>query len=69
VMPGPREALNSILSDCRQPSLLKLLMAQLIDEARKMPKNTRPSPEAQAPMVLVLKVVINELDHALRGSH
>jgi hypothetical protein len=69
VMPGPREALNRILSDCRQPSLLELLMARLIDEARKMPKNTRPSLEAQAPMVLVLKVVINELDHALRESH
>lgn len=67
VMSGPMEALNSILSDCRQPALLQLLMANLFEGAQKVPENTRPSLEAQAPMVVALKVVINELDSVLRG--
>jgi hypothetical protein len=66
VVSGPEGALSGILSSCRQPALLQLLMAQLLDGAKKSPKKMRPSLESQMSMVVVLKVVINELDRALR---
>ncbi|HZL47211.1 MAG TPA: hypothetical protein VFC28_13385 [Opitutaceae bacterium] len=66
VISGPAKALSEILSDCSQPALLQLLMARLFDNAGKVPKKIRPSIESQAPMVVALKVVINELDRALR---
>ena len=66
IMAGPADVMNRLVSGCRQPALLQMAMAQLFNTAEKAPKKMRPSVEAQAPMVVALKVVINELDHALR---
>lgn len=64
--PASEEALNRIRSGCRQPMVLQMLMERLSESARKMPKHMRLSLEARARMAVVLKVVIDELDHALR---
>jgi len=45
---------------------VQVLVARLSDSAKKMPKNMRPKAEAKVAMVVVLKVVLDELDHALR---
>jgi len=65
-MSGSMETLQIFVSDCRQPALLQVLVARLSDSAKKMPKNMRLKAEAKVAMVVVLKVVLNELDHALR---
>jgi hypothetical protein len=65
-MSGSMETLQIFVSGCRQPALLQVLVARLSDSAKKMPKNMRPKAEAKVAMVVVLKVVLNELDHALR---
>ena len=63
---GPEGAMNSLLAGCPQPMLLQLVMAGLFEASTKVPKKLRPKPEAQAVMVLILKIVITELDRALR---
>jgi hypothetical protein len=64
---GPEGSLQRMLSDCRQPELTQLIMDGLLDAAMRAPKKVRPSPAAQAVMVVLLKAVLNELDRALRG--
>jgi len=66
VMSGSMETLRGIVTDCRQPALLQGLVARLFDSAKKMPKSARPTAGARTAMVVVLKVLLNELDHALR---
>ena len=65
-MSGSMETLQIFVSDCRQPALLQVLVGRLFDSTRKMPKDMRPTAEARIAMVVILKVVFNELDHALR---
>lgn len=66
VTAGPTDMMNRLLAGCRQPALLQMAMARLFSTVGKTAKKMRPSMESQGPMVVVLKVVINELDYALR---
>ena len=64
---GPGEAMNKMTAGCRQPALMQSLMAEMFDGAAKAPKKQRPSPEVLIPMIAILKIVINEVDRALRS--
>ena len=60
-------ALEEFIRDCRQPGLLQALTGGLVEFAKKMPKNMQPSPPAVIGMTVLLKVVLDELDQALRA--
>jgi hypothetical protein len=64
---GPHEAMNNMTSGCRQPALLQILIAEMFEGSAKAPKKLRPNPEAMIPMVAILKIMINEMDRALRA--
>jgi hypothetical protein len=64
---GPDEALNNMTSGCRQPALLQLLIAEIFEGSARAPKKLRPKPEAMIPMIAILKIMINEVDRALRA--
>jgi hypothetical protein len=65
---GPDELMNRLTSGCRQPTLLLGLLVEMFEAAAKAPKKLRPKPEAKIPMIAVLKIMINELDRALRAG-
>ncbi len=65
-IPDRMDVLSAIVSDSRQPALLQLLLGHLFEGVKNAPKKIRPSIESQPAMIAVLKVVTNELDHALR---
>lgn len=62
-----RQSLERFSGDCRQPALLHALLAGIMAGAGKVPKKMRPSPQAIVGMSLVLRVVLDELDQALRA--
>jgi len=64
---GPGEAMNKMIAGCRQPALMQLLMAEMLEAATKAPKKQRPNPQVMIPMIAILKTVINEVDRALRA--
>jgi hypothetical protein len=64
---GPSEAMKNMTSGCRQPVLLQFLIAEIFECAAKAPKKQRPNPESMILMVAILKIVINEVDYALRA--
>lgn len=64
---GPHEAMNHMTSGCRQPALLQFLMAEMFEGSANAPKKLRPNPEAMIPMIAILKIMINEVDRALRA--
>lgn len=66
VLSGSLQSLQGVLPDCRQPGLLQALAERVFDDTKKMSKELRLSPGGRAAMVVVLEVVLNELDHALR---
>jgi hypothetical protein len=65
---SPEDVLNNLTSGCRQPALLQLLVAELFDGATKAPVKMRPQPGSMVPMLATLKVLINEMDRALRAG-
>jgi hypothetical protein len=65
---SPEVVLNNLTSGCRQPALLQLLMAELFDGVPKAPMKMRPQPGSMVPMLATLKVLINEMDRALRAG-
>jgi hypothetical protein len=50
----------------RQPGLLTVLIAQYLSGMDRMPKSQRPSAESRIAAMVVLRVVLDELDRALR---
>jgi hypothetical protein len=46
---------------------MKFLMAEMFEGSAKAPKKLRPNPEAMIPMIVILKIMINEVDRALRA--
>jgi hypothetical protein len=67
---GPNEASNleHLHGDCRQPALLQCLLAGIMAGAKKVPAKMRPSPQAVVGMLLALRALLDELDHALRAG-
>ena len=63
---GPSEAMNNMTSGCPQPVLLQLLIAEMFEGSTQAPKKLRPKPEAMISMIAILKIVIHEVDRALR---
>lgn len=59
--------LEKFIGDCRQPGLLQALAGGLVDSVEKVPKKMQPSPSAIIGMTILLKVVLDELDHSLRA--
>ncbi len=59
-------ALEEFIRDCRQPGLLQALTGGVVEFAEKMPKKMQPSPAAIIGMTILLKVMLDELDRALR---
>ena len=64
---GPSEAMNYMTLGCPQPLLLQLLIAEMFEGSAQAPKKLRPKPEAMISMIAILKIVINEVDRALRA--
>jgi hypothetical protein len=64
---GPSQTMNNLTSGSRQPALLQLLVAEMFVGSAKAPKKLRPNPEAMVLMTAVLKIVIDEVDRALRA--
>ncbi len=64
---GPHEAMRNMTSGCRQPSLLQFLIAEMFEGSAKAPKKLCPNPVAMIPMIAILKIMINEVDRALRA--
>jgi hypothetical protein len=59
-------ALEEFIRDCRQPGRLQALTGGVVEFSEKMPKKMQPSPVAVIGITVLLKVVLDELDHALR---
>jgi len=64
---GADQALKNMTSGCRQLALMQLLMTELFEGSANAPKKMRPKPEAMIPMIAILKIMINEVDRALRA--
>ncbi len=64
---GPSETMNNLTSGSRQPALLLSLMAEMFEGSANAPKKLRPNPEVMISMIAILKIVINEVDRALRA--
>lgn len=62
------QALERFFDGCRQPGLMQALSAGVVHSAEQMPKKLRPAPPAVVGMVVALKVVIDEIDYALRRA-
>jgi len=62
-----RSDFERLMGGCRQPGLLQALAGGVMEGLDKLPKASRPSPPAVVSMVFVLKVVLDELDRALRA--
>ena len=60
------DALTNLAEASRQPGVLTVLMAQLLDGKDKMPKAQRPSPTGTLMILVLLRVVVDELDRMLR---
>lgn len=64
---GPEKGLHNMTLGCRQPVVMQLIVGELFAGAKEAPKKLQPKPESLLSMVAVLKVVINEVDRALRA--
>ncbi|MFZ5494046.1 MAG: hypothetical protein ACOZE5_01755 [Verrucomicrobiota bacterium] len=64
---SPMPTLDLLIGRCRQPELMQALLAGLLGAKKKLPKPSRPSDSAVVVMVLVTRVVLDELDRSLRG--
>ncbi len=64
---GPSETMRNMTAGSRQPALLLALIAEMFEGSAKAPKKLRPNPEVMIPMIAILKIVINEVDCALRA--
>jgi hypothetical protein len=67
-LPSSPAIMERVLSESRQPGLLQALAGGLLESSTKVPKKMRPSAPALAGMVLGLRVMLDELDRALRPS-
>lgn len=59
-------AVERFLNGCRQPALLRALFAGLVQGVEALPKKQRPSPDAVVGMLVMLRVLLDELDFARR---
>jgi hypothetical protein len=64
-MQGEARVIENLVANCRQPALLDCQIGQLVHTFEKPRKGSRKGPEALIHMVLILKVLINEIDRAL----
>ena len=58
--------IEELFAHCRQPGLLQVLAGLLTESSRTAPKKIRPRAENELPMIVLLRVVVDELDRALR---
>lgn len=65
LLQGEARVVENIVANCRQPGLLECQLGQLSHLVGRSRKGDRISHEAFLPMVLILKVLINEIDRAL----
>ena len=65
--PTPRD-LMGLLEQSRQPALVQLIIAEYLAGMSKLPKKERPRSESELPVIILLKVMIDELDRALRNE-
>lgn len=66
--PDAANAPEHLCGGCRQPALLQALMTGIMAGAKKMPPKMRPSPQGVVGMLLALRALLDELDHALRAG-
>jgi hypothetical protein len=67
--PGdPPAQFGALLRTCRQPNLLTLVLADLLERTPKLPKKHRPDDRALLVMTYAIKAAIDELDRAMRGE-
>ena len=59
-------AMRRMFEDSPQPQLLQVIAGAVVPSIEKSPKATRPQPVSVVGIVLVLKAMIGEIDHALR---
>ncbi len=59
-------ALEQLGSNCRQPDLFAALSAGMIESSGKLPESMRPAPTAVVDMIILIRVILDELDYALR---
>jgi hypothetical protein len=69
VLAGPDRAFDALIEGCRQPMLTRLLVGKLIEVAPIAPTSVPLRPEAQAVMIAVVKVLVDELDRVVGRSH
>lgn len=55
----------SLLDDCRQPTLLKIVYGELLEMADSLPKKQRFTPEASVTCAIVLRFLIDAMDEAI----
>ena len=65
---GRMASLKRMFSDSPQPHLLQVVVGAVLESSEKGPKVARPQPGSVVGIVLVLKAMIAEIDHALRRS-
>jgi hypothetical protein len=61
-----RDTFLNLAETCRQPGLLELLFARVFELSKRSPKGLRIEDGAVPVMMVTLKVVLDELDRALR---
>ncbi len=59
-------AVPAFLACSQQPQLLRLLLGGLMSAVDGLPKNRQPDAEAMVGITLLLRVILDELDIALR---
>lgn len=64
---GPR-AFERFGLACRQPALFEALVAGIMQSVGKVPKAMRPAPQGIVGMLLILRVLLDELDQARRAG-
>jgi len=65
---GPDGIMKNVVAGCRQPALLEVVTSKILESANDAPKKFRPSPGVLLPMIMTVKIMINEVDRALRDD-
>lgn len=58
---------DHVIDTCQQPGVMAVLVTNLVLASEKSPRSSRPSREAAGALVLLLRVIIDELDRTLRA--
>ena len=63
--PTPRDVMRQF-EKSRQPALTQMIITEFVSAMINLPKKDQPRPESQVVLAVLLKVMIDELDRALR---